>query len=64
MYKEKTVAVVVPAYNEEKLIAKTITSIPELVDRIIVVNDASTDRTAAIVEEISEEDSRIYLIET
>ena len=63
MYKEKTVAVVVPAYNEEKLIAKTIASIPELVDRIIVVNDASTDRTAEIVEGMSKEDSRVYLLE-
>ena len=59
MYKEKTVAVVVPAYNEEKLIAKTITSIPDLVDRIIVVNDASTDHTAEIVEKLVERDSRI-----
>ena len=63
MYKEKTVAVVVPAYNEEKLIAKTIRSIPELVDRIIVVNDASTDRTPEIVEKLSEEDSRVLLME-
>ena len=63
MYKEKTVAVVVPAYNEEKLIAKTITTIPELVDRIIVVNDASTDRTAEIVENMAKEDSRICLME-
>lgn len=62
MYKEKTVAVVVPAYNEEKLIAKTITTIPELVDRIIVVNDDSTDRTTEIVEELSKENSRIFLI--
>lgn len=38
MYKEKTVAVVVPTYNEEELIAKTITSIPELIDRIIAQN--------------------------
>ena len=59
MYKEKTVAVVVPAYNEEKLIAKTITSIPELVDRIIVVNDAATDRTAEIVDGMAGEDSRV-----
>ena len=63
MYKEKTVAVVVPAYNEEKLIAKTITSVPDLVDRIIVVNDASTDRTAEIVEEMVKRDSRVYLME-
>ena len=63
MYKEKTVAVVVPAYNEGKLIAKTITTIPELVDRIIVVNDASTDRTADIVEEMAEKDFRICLME-
>lgn len=63
MLKEKTVAVVVPAYNEEKLIAKTITSIPELADRIIVVNDASTDRTTEIVEKMAKEDSRIFLME-
>ncbi len=63
MYKEKTIAVVVPAYNEEVLIAKTITSIPDWVDKIIVVNDASTDRTAEIVEEMAKEDSRIFQME-
>ncbi len=63
MYKEKSVAVVVPAYNEEKLIAKTITSIPDLVDSIIVVNDASIDRTGEIVGAITKNDSRICLIE-
>jgi len=63
VYKKKTVAVVVPAYNEEKLIAKTITSVPDLVDRIIVVNDASNDHTAKIVEDMAESDSRIYLME-
>jgi len=63
VYKGKTVAVVVPAYNEEELIAKTITSIPDVVDRIIVINDASTDRTGEIVEEMSKEDPRIFQIE-
>jgi len=63
MYLEKMIAVVVPAYNEEKLIKKTICSIPDLVDRIIVVNDASSDNTGQLVKETAEKDQRIELIE-
>jgi len=63
MYQEKSIAVVVPAYNEERLIGQTLTSIPDVVDRIIVINDASVDNTSEIVKKISEEDKRICLIE-
>ena len=46
MLEGKRVAVVIPAYDEEKLIAATIAGVPEFVDRIYVVDDHSRDTTA------------------
>ena len=63
MYLDKKIAVVVPAYNEEELIGQTLSSIPEFVDNIIVVNDRSTDRTSEIVRQIANNDKRINLLE-
>lgn len=50
MYKGKTIGVVVPAYNEETLIARVIDTMPDFVDHIIVVNDDSADNTLPILE--------------
>ena len=63
MYSEKTIAVVVPAYNEERLIDRTLSSMPEFVDNIIVVNDRSTDKTSEVVRDIAGHDKRITLLE-
>jgi len=49
MLLNKMVAVVVPAYNEEKQIVHVLDTMPDFVDRIIVVNDCSSDQTASIV---------------
>jgi glycosyltransferase involved in cell wall biosynthesis len=51
MFEGRRVTVVVPAYNEEKLIRRVLDSMPDLVDRIIVVDDASSDATAPILDE-------------
>jgi glycosyltransferase involved in cell wall biosynthesis len=56
----KTVAVVVPAYNEEALIGSTLAGVPEFVDRIFVVDDASQDGTA--VRAGGAGDSRVELV--
>jgi glycosyltransferase involved in cell wall biosynthesis len=45
MYKDKRVAVVIPAYNVENHVLQVVRSIQDFVDHIIVVDDASQDRT-------------------
>lgn len=51
MYKNHSVTVVVPAYNEETQIARVIETMPEIVDMIIIVNDCSKDRTSEVVRQ-------------
>ncbi len=63
-----SLSVILPAYNEEIIIAQTVRGIVDTLARwgldfeVIVVNDGSKDRTRAIVEEIAAADSRVELI--
>jgi glycosyltransferase involved in cell wall biosynthesis len=56
MLKNKTVAVVVPCYNEETQIGMVIETMPDFVDRIIIVNDCSKDKTAEVVKQYIAQD--------
>ncbi len=63
MYHNKTVSVVVPAYNEQKLIARTVETLPDWIDRVIVVDDCSKDSTVEIVRGLMKASDKISLIE-
>jgi glycosyltransferase involved in cell wall biosynthesis len=51
MYRNRSVAVVVPCHNEETQIARVMETMPDYVDRVYIVDDRSPDGTAAVVTE-------------
>ena len=61
MVEGKRVAVVVPAYEEELLVADTVRGIPDFVDLIVVVDDHSGDGTVERVRELG--DARVEVVE-
>ena len=63
MYRDKSIAIVIPAYNEEKLITRTVSTLPDFVDKAIVIDDCSKDKTVSVVEELASKDPRVLLIQ-
>jgi dolichol-phosphate hexosyltransferase len=48
MYKGQSITVIIPCLNEEQGIEKVLRSMPEFVDEVIVVDNASTDATSDV----------------
>jgi glycosyltransferase involved in cell wall biosynthesis len=48
----KKVTVVMPAYNAEQTLERTVAEVPSLVDDIIVVDDHSRDNTTALAQKL------------
>ncbi len=62
MYNDKKVVVVIPCYNEETQISRVINTMPEYLDKIVIVDDYSDDNTIKVVESLAEINTRIELI--
>lgn len=62
MYKEQIISTVVPAHNESRHIGQVIGTMPDFVDQIIIVDDASQDNTAEVARAVG--DVRVIVLRT
>lgn len=62
MYKGRSICVVVPCHNEETQIANVIKTMPEYVDKIVAVDDQSSDNTLHVIKECQKTNSKVELI--
>ncbi|MBW2053629.1 MAG: glycosyltransferase family 2 protein, partial [Deltaproteobacteria bacterium] len=63
MYKDHSICAVIPAYNEASQIGLVIDTMPDYVDHMVVVDDASPDETVEIVKKYQRDNNKIILIE-
>lgn len=52
IYRGLKISVVIPCYNEEEGVRRVIGSLPGVVDEVVVVDNASTDRTGEVAREL------------
>ena len=62
MLKNNKISVVVPCHNEETQIESVVKGIPEYIDKIILIDDKSTDRTVSIINRLKIENKKIVSI--
>lgn len=52
MYNGKKIIVVLPAYNAERTLKRTVRDLPSFIDKIILVDDGSNDNTVALAKKL------------
>jgi glycosyltransferase involved in cell wall biosynthesis len=62
MYRDRRIALVIPAYNEAKLIKPTLEGVPPVIDQVFVVDDQSPDNQAEVIEACAKADPRVRLL--
>ena len=64
MLSGKKIGVVIPAYNEEKYILEVLNSIPNYIDKVIIIDDGSSDDTFKIASKFikDKKDNRWILL--
>lgn len=63
MYKNMKIAVCIPAYNEEKLITKTVDTLPDFMDYAVVVNDGSKDSTLKVLVNLQKNNKKLVVVD-
>ncbi|HPG40405.1 MAG TPA: glycosyltransferase family 2 protein [bacterium] len=62
MYKNKTICAIVPAYNEETQIGMVIDTMPDFVDKIVIIDDCSKDKTVQVVTDYMQRRPDVLLL--
>jgi glycosyltransferase involved in cell wall biosynthesis len=62
MYKDRRIAVVVPAYNEARHVGEVLRTVPDYVDYVVAVDDCSSDESFAVIE--ASDDGRVSALRT
>jgi len=62
VYREHSIAVIVPAYNEGRLIEATLRDVPDFVDSVVVIDDASVDETVEKARKFANGDGRVLVM--
>lgn len=57
MYAGHSIAVVVPAYNEEGFVGDVIQTVPSFVDKVYAIDDASTDGTWMEIQRVADQEN-------